>query len=204
MFVQKPLIPGIGGARKGVAGVGINDANYVTGYADENGKTVTCPYYATWAGMLERVYSKKFHLRSPTYADCTVEDGWKTFSVFREWMTQQDWQGKALDKDLLVQGNKHYGPNTCLFVDRQVNSLTVLRGNKRGALPLGVVKSASNGYVYYLAKCSFYGKQKTLGNFKTIEEAETCYRSAKRRYIDEIALTQKDLRVRQALLDFII
>lgn len=202
MFVEKPLTPGMGTVRKGVAGVGINDADYVTGYVGENGTTITCPFYSTWAGMLERVYSKKFHKRSPTYSGCTVEESWKTFSNFRKWMQSQDWKDKALDKDLLVQGNKHYGPDTCVFVDRQVNALTVLRGNARGSLPLGVTKSKNNGYTYYLAKCSFYGKQKTLGNFKTIEEAENCYRQAKRKYIEEIANKQKDPRVRKALLNF--
>ena len=202
MFIEKALTPGMGTVRKGVAGIGINDADYVTGYTGENGTTVTCPFYSTWAGMLERVYSNKFHKRSPTYLGCTVEESWKTFSNFRKWMQSQDWKGKALDKDLLVQGNKHYGPDTCVFVDRQVNSLTILRGNARGSLPLGVTKSSSNGYTYYLAKCSFYGKQKTLGSFKTVEEAEACYRQAKTQYIQEIANKQKDPRVRKALLNF--
>lgn len=201
MFIQKPLTPGMGTVRGLVAGVGINDANYVTGYSDKSGKKLTCPYYSTWAGMLERVYSEKFHDRYPSYRGCSLDPSWKLFSVFREWMAKQDWEGKALDKDLLVPGNRQYGPDKCIFVSRDINSLTAIRGNGRGSLPLGVTKTGSGKYTYYLAKCSFYGKQKTLGSFKTPEEAAECYRAAKLQHIKEIAHKQTDQRLKAALLN---
>lgn len=202
MFKERPLVSQAGKKRSLVAGVGINDARYVTGYTDENGKKITCPYYATWSGMLERVFSPNFHLRQPTYLGCTVDESWKVFTNFRKWMHQQDWHDKCLDKDLLVLGNKHYGPDTCMFVSKYINSLTVLRGNARGAYPLGVVKSSSNGYTYFLAKCSFYGKQKTLGSFSTPEEASEAYLIAKRTYLQEIADQQSDIKLKEALIRF--
>ena len=115
-------------------------------------------------------------------------------------MELQDWEGKALDKDILFQGNKEYSPEKCLFVSQEINSLTVMRGNARGTLPLGVSLSKQNKYSYYTARLSMYGKQKTLGSFKSIEEASICYQEAKKKYIEEVAARQSDQRLKAALL----
>ena len=103
---------------------------------------------------------------------------------------------------MLVVGNKHYGPATCLFVSRQINSLTVLRPNARGDYPLGVIKSEHSGYTYFLARCSFYGKQRLIGSYKTPEEASLAYLKAKREYIVEIANRQTDSVLKSALMRF--
>ena len=200
MFEERPLTPGMGKVRTPVAGVGINDSWYATGYLDKERKKVTCPYYATWSGMLERIFSAKFHERQPTYKECTVEESWKVFSNFRQWMKSQDWEGKALDKDLLIQGNKHYGPHTCIFVPTALNGLLALRANARGVYPLGVTRSVNNGNVYFTARCCFYGKQKTIGSYKTPEEASAAYIATKLKYIQELAAAEKNPKIRDALL----
>ncbi|TKW65206.1 MAG: hypothetical protein DI616_15880 [Paracoccus denitrificans] len=186
--------------KKPVYGVGINDADYVTTYVDANGKTVHCPYFAKWKSMLRRCYDPVYKAKRPTYEDCTVAPEWLTFSNFRKWMIQQDWVDKHLDKDLLVQGNKHYGPDTCVFVSGAINNLMCLRENRRGDLPLGVTKMGVNGCTYYVAACSMYGKQKRLGYFKTPEEAHAAYVVAKQAHIQELAGKEADPRIKKALL----
>lgn len=115
-----------------VCGVGINDADYVTqkwehhGY-DANGKQIQtlvwkCPFYNAWVNMLSRAYSVKTLKRQPTYEGTTVCKEWHTFSVFRTWMEKQEWEGNQLDKDLLVQGNKEYNPETCCFLPQTINN----------------------------------------------------------------------------------
>jgi hypothetical protein len=203
MFKENP-INNLGKPRKPVYGVGINDSPYITGYRDEKGTLHTCPYYSAWHAMLGRCYCERQLTRQPSYIGCTVVEEWKYFTKFRSWMETKDWKGKALDKDLLVQGNKLYGPDTCLFVDKAVNSLLVFRDRARGPYPLGVTLSKSNGYEYFVAKCSFYGKQKTLGSFKTPEEAAECYREEKLRHFAEIAHKQTDPIIKQAILRLII
>ena len=201
MFIEHPLLGTKGKPRSLVHGVGINDASYMVGYKNIFGNAESCPYYDKWRAMLSRCYSAKFHERHPSYQNCTVADTWKTFSVFRTWMETQDWQGKALDKDLLNWGNKHYSPDTCLFISQAQNSLLALRGNARGLQPLGVVRTVVHGkYVYYEAKCSFYGKQVRLGSFKTPEEAAAKYQEAKLAYIAELAAAEPNQRIKQALL----
>lgn len=79
--------------------------------------------YATWKSMLERCYDKKFQAKRPTYTGCSVVPEWHNFQTFAEWMGKQDYEGKHLDKDIKVKGNKVYGPNTCSFVSPTENSV---------------------------------------------------------------------------------
>ena len=201
MFQEKPLTPNMGRPKKPVYGVGINDATYATAYKDATGKSIICPYYRAWTSMLERCFSEKFHKSRPNYAGCSLEESWKTFSVFKAWMEKQDWKGKHLDKDLLSHDNKHYGPSTCLFISRELNNLLCLRKNHQGEFPLGVSRAIINGSTYFVASCSFYGKQKKLGYFKTPEAAADAYKKAKLNYIAKLAEKETDPRIKQALLN---
>lgn len=201
MFIERLRPAGHAKNNRRVHKVGINDAPYVTGYKDENGESQRCPYYVVWAGVLERCFSETFHARRPTYKGCTLEESWKTFSNFKTWMMGQNWQGRCIDKDLISWDNKHYGPETCVFIPASLNNLLTLCPNHRGDLPLGVSKATINNQEYFIASCSFYGKQKRLGYFKTPEEAAEKYREAKLGYIHELAMAEKDPRIRQALLN---
>lgn len=196
MFEFKPATR----SKKLVYGVGINDVEYVTTYKDSDGNTIHCPYFAKWKSMLRRAYDPIFIAKRPTYEDCTVHPSWLRFSTFRKWMDTQDWQDKHLDKDLLVQGNKEYGPYTCVFVSGAVNNLMCLRENRRGDLPLGVSTTTIKGHSYFKASCSMYGKKKTIGYFKNPEEAHKAYVSAKLAYIKELADAEQDPKIKHALL----
>lgn len=122
-----------------VCGVGVNDANYITHIKKNNKRVWICPFYSKWEKMLERCYSLKYHKRNPTYIGCSVTPEWLYFSKFRLWMENQKWEGLQLDKDLLVKGNKVYGPNTCCFLPNAINTLFG-HGNKKknSRLPEGV------------------------------------------------------------------
>lgn len=186
-----------------VYGVGINDADYVIQrnvVVDGKQKMVwRCPYYNTWADMLKRCYSEPYHKRQPTYVGCTVTEEWKTFSNFKAWMETQDWKGKQLDKDLLVEGNKEYGPDTCVFVTRAVNMFMTGRGAARGELPLGVDIHEGK----YRAQCNnpFTKKQEHLGLFSSPEEAHLAWKSKKAEHAKRLAEEQADERVKKALLE---
>lgn len=187
-----------------IYGIAINDADYRVVNTDAAGKQTTCPIYAKWHGMLTRVYAPSLHKKKPTYQGCSVHPDWLLFSNFRSWMLQYEWEGKHLDKDLLVSGNKTYGPDTCLFISDALNNLLTLRQRGRGDLPLGVSRTTIKGYPYFTASCSFYGKQKRLGYFKTPEEASACYLKAKNAYIQELADKESDLQVAKALKNLVI
>jgi len=175
--------------RKLVYGVGNNDAQYtVKGVVD--GKQVLCPYYRRWFNMLTRCYDIKQLARQPTYIGCTVCDEWLTFSNFKNWMARQGWEGKELDKDILVQGNKVYSPATCIFVSHSINNLLASKGGNRGSYPQGVSFNKLSGK--FVAQCSVDGKNKGLGYYKTIEAAQAAYRDFKYKVIRKLALEQQE------------
>ncbi len=178
-----------------VYGVGINDlvddAVYVTEkFVYSSGKKYRwrCPFYAKWTRMLYRCYSSD----APAYEGCTVSEEWHRFSVFKKWMEQLPWEGKHLDKDILVPGNKIYGEKFCLFVSGALNILFSSNKHVGKECPTGVSFWASKQK--YIARLSKYGKDYYLGSFATAAEASVVYNEYRREYILEVAdnLTEDD------------
>lgn len=77
--------------------------------------------YTTWSDMLRRCYDENRLSEKQTYKGCKVCDEWHNFQNFAEWMSKQDYEGKDLDKDIKIKGNKVYGPETCTFVTHAEN-----------------------------------------------------------------------------------
>lgn len=187
-----------------VFGVGFNDADYsITKYEKIDGKNKlvwSCPYYIRWQGMLARCYYQKNLNRNSTYIGCSVATEWHKFSTFKAWMEQQDWQGKELDKDLLVAGNKIYSPETCLFIDSNINKFLTERTALRGSLPIGVSfhKTASK----YQAECRsvLTGKRTYLGLFDSIKDAHGAWLSFKLEQARVLASEQTNEVIANALI----
>jgi hypothetical protein len=152
------------------------------------GKQIKCPFYQTWMNILKRTYSPYHHKLFPTYIGTAVCDEWLRFSVFRAWMEEQNWEGKHLDKDILVPGNKTYAPDLCLFVSHRINTLLLDNGSSRGAYPIGVYRYKNK----YIAGCRVYGKQKYLGSFDSSEEASLVYRQFKSAHVRAVADEQTE------------
>lgn len=186
--------------RNPLCGVGINDAAYVV-QPVVFGKKLVCPIYARWSDMITRCYSTRFKNRNKTYKDCAVCDEWLTFSTFSGWMITQDWRGKELDKDVLVQGNKIYSPETCLFVSKEVNSLLIKNRSSRGDLMIGVCFDRSTGK--YMAFSRMAGKFKNLGRFDSELDAHNAYKEFKYYLISEVA-SRQDEKIKEALLKHVI
>jgi hypothetical protein len=182
--------------KKLVYGVGINDANYVV-KPTINGKRVVCPFYEAWKSMLRRCYSAKHQAKYPTYIGCSVVPEWLSFMAFRAWSLGQDWQGRDLDKDLLVQGNKVYGPQTCVFISSGLNKFTIDRAAARGEWPIGVDKQRGK----FRASCCnpFSGKLENLGYYTCPDAAHEAWRSRKHELALQIAALHADPRIAKAL-----
>jgi len=182
--------------RKAIYGIGVNDSDYITNPVVD-GKKIMCPFYSTWASMMTRCYSEKYHRSCSTYIGCTVTEEWYSFMNFRSWMIKQDWKGKQLDKDILIPGNKTYSPNACFFVTSEVNGLLIDQAAKRGKYPQGVCWNKEKGK--FIARVHARGKRIFLGSFNTIEAAHDVARKAKAEHITNIAQTQSE-PIRTALL----
>lgn len=156
-------------------GVGINDS-----FDD-----LKSPAYKYWKSMLTRCYNNRYQKIRPTYKGCEVDDRWKTFSVFKKWFDENYVEGYELEKDILVKGNKIYGPDTCCFVPSRINHLILNRKRFRGPYPIGVSKV--KGKDYYDAYLTIDGNPRRIGRFLTPEAAFACYKNAKEKRIKEIA-----------------
>lgn len=88
--------------------------------------------YKCWNHMLRRCYSEVYHNKRPTYKGCTAVERWHNFQNFCEdikdlpgyekWLLNEN-KDMELDKDIRVKGNKIYGPDTCMFVTKEENSI---------------------------------------------------------------------------------
>lgn len=149
-------------------GKGTNDADYMVKRSEKVGSKYRvvwrCPYHVRWEKMLKRCYSDNFHKKSPSYKYCEVFEDWLTFSNFRGWMEKQDWEGKELDKDILLRGNKIYSPDTCIFVHKKVNYF-ILEGGSDKELPLGVSWHTKDKRFRVRVRNPITGKVEHLGNF---------------------------------------
>jgi hypothetical protein len=179
-----------------VYGWGHNDMRGVPGWRQKD-----CPFYAKWYEMLRRRQNLGDH---PTQRDVTVCEEWKFFSAFKEWAETKDWEGKDLDKDIRIPGNKDYSPDACLDVKHHINTLQLridpekpLPGKK---YPQGVQLSKRlKGPDKYVAQITRDGVQKGLGTFPTVEAASTDYCKAKSEWLRELAEKQEPI-LKEALL----
>ena len=160
--------------RKPLFGICLNDVDYAT-QPTINGKYAVDPAYRAWANMLDRAYNPKFHEKQPTYAGVTVCKEWHSFSAFRTWWLSNYREDCQLDKDLLVVGNREYGPDVCVYIPSRLNAFTIDCGASRGNLPIGVSICKTTGK--YKAQCSnpITGKNRNLGRFTTLESAHEAW-----------------------------
>lgn len=189
--------------RRLVCGVGVNDCDYqIEKRAVIDGKRKLlwrCPFYRAWTGMIERCYSLPCQARQPTYIGCSITKEWLRFSIFRTWMAAQEWEGKEIDKDILIPGNKLYSPDTCVVISPQLNSFLVDCGAARGDWPLGVYWSERDRKFSARCRNPFIGKRENLGYFKYKEDAHEAWRKRKHELACIYADMQTDPRIAAAL-----
>ena len=179
-----------------VYGIGFN--NCASTYIDENGKTKNLPQYNLWLFMLRRCYCPKFQAKNPTYIGCSVCPEWITASGFYRWLADQsNWWGKAVDKDVLIPGNKFYSPDTCVMAHKSVNGLLLDRKAARGSYPIGVYFDKQKRK--FPAQLSINGERQHLGKFDYPLVAWQAFCDAKAEHILRVRDTQTDPRIRLGL-----
>ena len=191
-----------------ICGWGVVDVAYnVTRSETINGKRKLvwiCPYYVKWKSIIERCLCPKKQVKCPTYKGCTITEDWKHLSNFIKWVDSQpnrDWVKCEPDKDFLVQGNKHYSPETVVFVPRKVNTFIIDCGKSRGSYMIGVNYEPYNGKKNpYKANCrNPFGGSSYIGMFPTEIEAHKAWQAKKHEYACLLADEQTDERIASRL-----
>lgn len=183
-----------------VYGVGVRDLHVKGPNADPR----TWKIYLIWRSILDRL-SPGRAAHYPAYEGCVIDDRFLRLSDFMAWAVCQEGYGKEgfqLDKDILIKGNKRYGPDTCVFVPRSINSLILNRKRDRGTFPIGVSLSKSGRF---RAECRIRTKKMNLGWFDDPVEAFHAYKAAKESEIKRVAESMKseiDKRAYAALMAY--
>jgi hypothetical protein len=108
-----------------------------------------------------------------------VSDNFKDFQYFTNWHVRAAGygiDGYALDKDILVKGNKVYHENRCVLVPHSLNTFLTARKALRGEYAIGVTRLRGRKFV---AQVHIAGITKHLGVFTTESEAYEVYKGAK-------------------------
>lgn len=174
--VKNPFYPTVLGV--GFIGDGSHRAKY---------KGVNDLAYSTWVSMLIRCYSDKGYSRNSSYNDCSVATEWHNFQNFAEWIKTHEHYGLGyqLDKDLLKDGNRVYGPEYCSLIPVEINSLIVRAKPKKNGLPKGVDFYKRKGM--FRARISINNKSKEIGFFDSVESARDAYLAEKANYVRFVA-----------------
>lgn len=177
-------------------------------HSGSNG-ALNSPGYKLWQRMLLRCYNAASLRDRPTYTGCSVHEDFHYFQSFMDWATEQVGYGKtdwALDKDLLVKGNKIYCPALCVFVPRQVNQIINTCKGPRRELPIGVHEDRRyKGKYYAMITGTADVKQRRLGTYSTTGEAFAAYKTAKESAVKAISEEYRDVvdaRVYNALVNY--
>ncbi len=105
---------------------------------------VTAPSYRKWLNMINRCYGKT---KKKAYDGVTVCDEWLNYQNFVEWYNKNNVNGMHLDKDIIFDGNKVYGPSSCKMVTAQENSEKAQAKEYKFKSPSGEIVT-----IYNLAK----------------------------------------------------
>lgn len=167
--VKNPYLPS-------VFGIGMIGAKYPSNTKE----------YITWKSMLNRCYYHKIIGKNPTYQNVVCCDNWLLYENFYDWLHSQenfdkwiDGEKWCLDKDILTKGCRVYSAETCCLVPQNVNNIFVKNEQRRGILPIGVIKSNDKFGVIF--------NHEYLGTYNTPEKAFNVYKKEKEFYIKQVA-----------------
>lgn len=169
------------GGYKLVYGVGRTDTYTMTsGQQDRE--------YVIWQKILGRCYSERIRKLQPTYEECSVDPRWHSYAEFKAWYSPRWYPGADIDKDILVQDNRVYGPDTCAMVPARLNGLFKKSVASKSAHGLGVQKTTVGRFASKMC-VSLNGKNRTIhfGTFDTAREAFLVYRKYRKQFMCDMA-----------------
>jgi len=163
----------------------IGEGKYTTG-----GKDYRTKQYAVWEDMMYRCYKEKDRHLHPAYENCTVCEEWHNYQTFGKWYDENFYTVKDsrthLDKDILFKDNKLYSPTTCVFVPQRINMVFMKKNRTVDSdLPNGIHRCVTGFSAQYI--------NKSLGVYKTLDEALLYYNIEKQLHISKLANEYKNI-----------
>lgn len=185
--VKNPYYPSI----YGVGMLGIKYPSTINGKVTKE--------YSVWRTMLRRCFDIKHKYKYPTYQNVSCCEDWLLFENFYDWLHSQEnfdkWYNGylwAVDKDILIKGNKIYSPDACCLVPPNVNELFKEKISDIKTVPITIRANITKDGIIYLS----YNNSnialndlniKHLGEYFDIDKAfKNCIKK-KENYIKQIA-----------------
>lgn len=169
----------------------------------DNAKTKACQLWENIKNRCEYL-PKMDEERFGKYSGADACDDWKNFQNFAQWFEdvqslgyyEKGWQ---LDKDLLVKGNKIYGPEFCVFLPEEVNKALNTKSRSRGELPIGMSYATRGGTdkshinVQFICKYPEFAARAYLPSSEdNIKLGFILYKAAREKYIHFLAEKYRD------------
>lgn len=157
------------------------------------------PEYTRWINMLRRCYSLSDQEKHPTYIGCSVDPRWHDFQAFAEWHEKNYKEVGGvrfeLDKDLLIDGNKVYSPENCIFLPKKINTFL---SNKQSSNKSGVIGvSWDKEHEKWRAQCHDFLTDKilNLGRYYSTCEASDAYIKSRKIQCENAKQYMRDLGI---------
>lgn len=165
----------------------------------EYDRKTTKKAYRSYVGLIERVYTRRES--NVSYEGCSVVPEWLYFENYKPFFVEDPFrqEGWHLDKDLLFQGNKVYGPDTSCFIPPEINACMLIGPRVTNGLPTGVCFDTGSGkYIASINNSNANPPVRGLKRFSSIEEAFDCYRTHKESVFKMLAEKWKGLILPEA------
>lgn len=179
---------------------GFNGQGYI-GVGKYNSNLTDNPGYSKWMSIWKRI-GQVGNPNFASYVHCTMDVRWESLQDFSEFYYNCPYKqdGWELDKDLIIPGNKIYGPDTAAYVPKELNTFLTKR-EKASGLPKGVRENR----VTFGAYLHIDGKIHRIGNYQTPDLAYAAYKLEKEKDARRLADKYEGLvdpRVIKALRNF--
>jgi hypothetical protein len=158
------------------------------GYGVMRGDSIS-PFHKTWQNMINRCHNPTYNDKYKSYSDCSVIEGWYDFRNFREWCEHTHPYNTEvkfeLDKDMRLQGNRVYSPETCMWIPKKLNQyINEVKGASSVTGVKGVSPAMRSGEgvtdgVYEVRCADGKGGRVFLGHVNSIEEGSLIYKNYK-------------------------
>lgn len=169
-------------ARFNISDVGADSCGMSAVVINDQGDSVHLKSYSVWHGIISRCYNPKLLKKSSSYVGCSVCDEWMLFPNFEKWHRDNYRLGYHLDKDILIPGNKVYGPETSRYVPMEINNLVVRTAKSRCHQGVDI------SYGKFRVQIRKSGKKIHIGVFDTEDEAIAAYIIEKESYVKLMAV----------------
>lgn len=161
-------------------------------------------YYSLWATMFSNSYNQKVHESCPGFIGYSVDPIWHDFQNFAQWCEKNEKQNYHFTKDILIKGNKIYGPDTCCFIPEEINNFLYKNKKKSKIYPIGIVRQSVS---IFKAEIKFPIGIKIIGHYKSVEYAFEQYKIVKEDYVRRLAIKYADKispPIYQALMNYTV